>query len=104
MQNQVRPFAPGLGASATLNATAASSSVTLDGAGVAATSLRIANAGPSVAMVRLSNGAGAAAVATDMAILSGATHVFAKGVQDTVSAICPGTGTATLYITPGYGN
>lgn len=59
---------------------------------------RIYNAGPDLAFMSFSGSADT----TGVPIPAGVIEVLSKGVEDTVSAVCP-TGYATVYITPGEG-
>lgn len=94
----MKPFAPNA-PTITLSATTTSSENTTLPADCA--QIRVHNAGPNVAFMRWGNVA-LTAVTTDMPIAVGATEVFTKGSNKRIAAIC-GTGTATIYVTPGEG-
>lgn len=95
----IKTFSPSGAATATIAATAASASATLDGL---CSVVRVVNLGPNKAFIRFGTGATTAAL-TDMPIAANSTEVFTKGSQTTVAAICAATETANLYFTNGEG-
>lgn len=97
-------FTPCLALTQTISATAVSSSITLTAVGSNATQMLLTNQGPNTAFFRYGDGAQTAVATTDTPILAGATIVFNTGsAPNTVAAICAATQTATLFVTPGYG-
>lgn len=75
--------------------------------------LRVYNAGPNLVAIFASNGAGVAVFPTDNATPNGKGAVIAVGGvelfslpngADTLNAICPAAGTATIYYSRGKGD
>lgn len=90
-----------IGATLTLSPTTSNVQGTLAAAGANASEIRVVNAGPNTAFLRWGDGAQTATV-NDVPILPGGTEIFSVGVVTNFAAIC-GTGSAVVYITPGYG-
>lgn len=61
--------------------------------------VRVHNVGPNLCFIRFGQGT-MTATTSDLPLAVGATEIFTKGGASGVAAIC-GTGTATVYVTPG---
>lgn len=94
----MKTFAPNGSDTATMVATTASASVSID---AHSNSVRVVNTGAAMAFLRF-GATSATATTADMPIASGATETFTKGSADKVAAITA-SGTATLYFTSGEG-
>ena len=91
-----RPFQAD-GATITLAVTTSSAGSTA--APTNSAQVRVYNAGPNLCFIRFGQGT-MTATTSDMPLAVGATEIFTKGGASGVAAIC-GTGTATVYVTPG---
>ena len=96
----VQAFAP-ISAGTTTIAVTTSSAATQVNPAPGSPRLRLYNAGPSTVFVEFGNASAAAAVATGLPIPSGQTEVFSMSRATHLAAICPASGSATLYATPG---
>lgn len=94
----VQPFSP-TGPTVTLSATTTTSNGNIN-AGSAA--LRVVNAGTAAAFIRWGTGA-QTAVITDLPILPSSMEIFCIPPSATNVGVITGTGTATVYVTPGEG-
>ncbi len=93
------PFRPGA-ATQTINVNATSQSVTLPGA---LPQVELQNDGASACFVRV-GASPQTAVTTDYPILPGQSKIITVETQAGVlAAVCAAGGTATLYVTPGWG-
>lgn len=95
----IKTFHPNGLLTATIAASAASSSTALDQFSDA---VRIQNKGPNEVFIQFGNSAVAATTA-HMPIASGATETFTKGALTHVAAICGAGETATVRFTCGEG-
>ncbi len=93
-------FSPVAGATATLSATTTSSSASIGSLG---DKIRVVNAGSAHVFVQVGT-TGVVATYSSLCILSGEEIVISRGAsgEDRIAAIT-GSGTATVYATPGYG-
>lgn len=90
-------------ATATLSVTATTGSVTFNvNATAPSPHARVYNQGTKDCYIKFGNSAVTAAV-TDMPVKAGSTFVFNCHGQKYIAAICGGTDTTTLLITPGEG-
>ena len=113
MASNYTPFRPSQGTTKTLSATGTSGNVTFDAKDVSASTanagtigghsvIRAYNAGTAIVFVRWGVGAQTATTA-DMPLIPGVVEVFSKAWQDDTFAGITGSGTATVYVTPGEG-
>lgn len=94
-----QPFRPGA-ATQTISVTATSQSITLP---TATPQIEVQNDGSSVCFVRV-GASPQTAVTTDYPILPGQSKIITCDTQAGVlAAVCGSNGTATLYVTPGWG-
>jgi hypothetical protein len=94
-------FTAATGLTQTIAGTVASASITLTAVGVNNPHALISNEGTTTAFIRFGIGA-QTATAADVPLLGGNQVVLNIGGANTVAAIMA-TGTANIYVTPGYG-
>lgn len=94
------PFQPEVGKTVTLSATTSNTPVTIQ---VAYGQLRVYNAGSVPVFFRTGIGAQTAVAASDMPIAPGTVECFTVGPDHTGAAGICASGSATLYLTPGFG-
>jgi len=96
------PFAPQPGQTDKMSATSTSSSITSNTVGP---SLSIYNAGPHKVFVKIGTGAVTATKDVDYPIPPNAVIILSRPESAvTVAGVCDTGETATVYVTPGYGD
>jgi hypothetical protein len=95
-----KPFEPEVGKTVKISATTSNAQGTIQ---VAYGQIRVYNAGPSIAFFRTGVGAQTAVAASDMPLIPGAVESFTVPAGHTGAAAICESGSATIYVTSGYG-